>query len=221
MLGELINKFDTLENATLKDFNTTFNMSLEGSENALVEIGDIVVGERREVFIDGNLELIELHTKDLPTKEITGYKKTYPVYDIFFDDKFLGTVNSYSDLAHVFNSSIRNMQVYVKSNRHYYGYTFKIRQVDLKKYNELKKKKIMEKVSLNRSKKKDNRKHNSGVKSKHLYYFTDINGTIQESSLTKLSKTVGISKKTLECRIRKNKTRIINGWSIYRTKEKL
>jgi len=60
MIGQLINKFDLLEDPTLKDFNEMFTMRLEGDSKASVIIGTMTIGGLREVLIGGNMKLIEI-----------------------------------------------------------------------------------------------------------------------------------------------------------------
>ena len=94
MFGQLINQFDNLpENEnTVAKFNAMFKTRLSGDHTALLEIGGIDIGERREVFINGNRELIDL--KELRTIASRNQYQGKWLYEIRENDELVSTVNT-------------------------------------------------------------------------------------------------------------------------------
>lgn len=83
MIGQLINKFDNLaeNDSTLKTFNEMFKTDIKGKDSSLVEIGNIVTGGLREVFIDGVKTIVRINdnqdvTYNNAEKKRQGHKKS-------------------------------------------------------------------------------------------------------------------------------------------------
>jgi len=69
MIGQLINDFDNLPEGsnTLHKFNNMFKQYITGDQEVLVDIGSMLTGGLREVFIDGKMSRIELCDQAAPS----------------------------------------------------------------------------------------------------------------------------------------------------------
>ena len=98
MIGELINKFDKTPSSNVLTFNTIFNTDLGGSILASVEIGSLVRGNTREVFVNGERRLVELSGYDLTSDRYTKVPKRH-IYKLYSRGKFVKNFYTMDDIA--------------------------------------------------------------------------------------------------------------------------
>lgn len=117
MIGELINKFDALpeKDANLGTFNTMFKLRIEGDVSDSIEIFGLRVGGFREVFVKGDLKLIDLQFN--PKKLNVRVKEYRYFYRVHLKGVLIGTFNTIEGAAQLSNLSRANVSNCMRKDR--------------------------------------------------------------------------------------------------------
>jgi|TARA_R110000850_G_scaffold9454_1_gene34825 hypothetical protein len=110
MIGELINKFDNLEDDSFKAFKSLFKTSLDYPNDCTVTIGRVLTGDSRELII-GDTRLLQCL---LPLERGTKKKVDTTLSFIVNDHKGneLYRAKNAKDLAEKSHKSVRTMKRY-------------------------------------------------------------------------------------------------------------
>lgn len=213
MIGQQINNFDNLplEKSTLKTFNLMFNQNIEGNDSSIVEIGKLTTGTMREIFIDGNLKVVDILLVNRLTEIDIPYKKAY---ELILDGTRVCLAANYEQLADALGCVIATISTYNKHNRKYYGYTLNTIKVSEDDYNKIVETKLPKlKVDRNRI----DTDHVLGKPKLYIYKISlDTGKTKTFDSINEASIFLGVSRKTIESRVRKGIVISLKGWKVER-----
>lgn len=112
MIGELINKFDSMEDNSFKAFKSLFKTSLDYPSDSIVTIGKVLTGDFRELIIGteqlrGDLKPLEKGLKKVDTT------LTYIVSDS--EGKELYRARGTKELKELSNKGLKTMRGYESS----------------------------------------------------------------------------------------------------------
>jgi len=121
MIGQLINKFENLENNTLADFNTLFRTKIEGEKTEEVVIGAPLSGNRRAVTVGKKRHMIVLECKELSDRELVNVKR----WQVLKDGKAYETFDGNLEAARCVGVSPSTAFRMSKNGKVYNGFTVK------------------------------------------------------------------------------------------------
>lgn len=222
-IGQKINEFDNSLDDTLKDFNEKFNTDIKGNPASRVEIGNIITGGFREIFIDDVKQIVNLNPSR-NEKLLKNKTRLKNIYIAHFEGKQVGKYADYKHLANALNSNLSTIAYYYKNNLSYFGYTFTSESVSELEYLNLKSKQI-KKLNIDRSKKaKNNAGRPKKLKKKtfkNIYIFeTEKGQKIKFTSIIKAAKEMKIGRQTIANRLSVKDDRMMNGWKVTKLSKK-
>lgn len=208
MIGELINKFDEQQDNSIAAFNRLFHTELQGKGE--VVIGEMLVGGLREVFINGVPRRMVLTNPNL-IAEKGRYAQTISRRNPYI------YVASKGDKVLKFNSLTEISRALRKELSHIHR-SIDVEQID--GWSITKIDRTGEEIdATDHIKELAKSQGYQGRSGKHYYIVSKDGIEERYNNLSKLSRTVGMARTSLQTRFKTRETTEVNGYTITR-KEK-
>lgn len=103
MIGETINKFENLpeESQNLGKFNKMFRLELDGEKSAKIKIGKLTRADRREVYIDDKMVLVNFVNLNKEVERKSWGNKKF-IYGIYKNGKLIETLRTSREVRKVY-----------------------------------------------------------------------------------------------------------------------